>query len=35
VVSVEKVPADLTAFNLTVAEFRTFYVAANDNAAPV
>jgi len=35
IVAVEKVAAKLTAYNLTVAEFQTFYVAANVNAEPV
>jgi hypothetical protein len=35
VVSVEIEAEPLTAFNLTVAEFHTYFVAANENAAPV
>ncbi len=35
VVGVEVEAEPLTAFNLTVAEFHTYFVAANENAAPV
>lgn len=35
VVSVSKVDTPLTAYNLTVDEFSTFFVAANDDAEPV
>lgn len=35
VVSVKPVTGALTAYNLTVDGFHTFYVAANENAAPV
>ena len=33
--AVTPVKAPLTAYNLTVADFETFFVAANDNAEPV
>jgi hypothetical protein len=35
IVDVEVEAKPLTAFNLTVAEFHTYFVAANENAAPV
>jgi hypothetical protein len=35
VIGVEIEAEPLTAFNLTVAEFHTYFVAANENAAPV